>query len=299
MVNNQLDLNLLKTFTKVLELGSFTQAARVLKQPKSRISKAISRLEKELNVQLLRRTTRSVSATTAGQSLYLKTYPLIKDMEAELSQLTEQSQKLQGILRLSAPEDFGHTLLGDLITDFNDLYPEINFDVILANDFVDLTKQNIDLAFRIGKLDDSNLIQKKIGNVELILVATPEYLKKYGSPLTKKDLGHHKMLTFIKLDQHIEFDPLGEIIMQADLKTRFACNSFPVLFSLVMKHKGIALIPDFYCREQLLSGMLVRVLPTFSAGRRGIHLIYPPSKSMPLRLRTFIDFASNKLQSHF
>jgi len=298
-VNNEFDLNLLRIFSKVLELGSFTQAALVLKQPKSRVSKAITRLEEQMKVQLIRRTTRSVSATTAGQNFFHKIYPLLKDIDNELLQVSEDRCELSGVLRLSVPEDFGHTLLGDLINDFNELYPDIQFNVIISDTFVDLTKHNIDLAFRIGKLDDSSLIQKKIGNVELILVATPEYLKKYPAPLIKKDLTQHKLLTFIKFDQSAEFDPLNEIINQRELKSRFACTSFPLLLTMAMKDAGIALIPDFYCRQQLLSGDLIRVLPTFSTGRRSIHLVYPPSKSMPRRLRTFIDFASNKLQSHF
>lgn len=298
-MNNQIDLNLLRTYVKVLELKSFTKAALAMKWPKSRVSKSITRLEQMLNTQLIKRTTRAISITKKGEEFYQKIIPHLKAMEDEMKQLNEDSSKMIGTIRLSAPEDVGHTILGDLISDFNEVYPEIKFDVILANDFIDLNKLNIDLVFRIGKLEDSNLIQKKIGNVELLLVATPEYLKKNGTPLTKKDLEKHKLLTFIKLDAITDFDPLEEIIGKSDLKSRFGCNSFPMIYNQMKKNKGIALIPDFYCREDFLRGDLIRVLPTFSAGRRAVHLIYSPTTSMPKRLRAFIDFASERLQTLF
>lgn len=298
-MNNQIDLNLLKVYAKVLELGSFTQAAKALKWPKSRVSKSIIRLEQMLNTQLIKRTTRSVSITREGELFYQKISPHLKAMEDEMMRINEDANKMMGTIRLSAPEDVGHTILGDLISEFNELYPEIKFDVILANEFVDLNKLKIDLAFRIGKLEDSNLIQKKIGDVELVLAATSDYLKKYGTPLTKKDLSQHKLLTFIKMDAVIDFDPLEEIIGKGDLKSRFGCNSFPMIYNQMKKHKGIALIPDFYCRDEFLRGDIIRVLPTFSAGRRSIHLIYTPTTSMPKRIRTFIDFASERLQTLF
>jgi LysR family transcriptional regulator for bpeEF and oprC len=297
--NNDLDLNLLKTFSKVLEVGSFTQAAGALKQPKSRVSKAIARLEKELGVQLIQRTTRSVTPTHSGKELYARIALHLQEIEKETVAITQKENKVEGIIRIAASEDIGHSILVDIIEEFNKRYPLVSFEILISNDLINLQKERIDLAFRISKLKDSSIIQKKIGSVELIFTATPGYLKKFGTPSNLRELIDHKVFTFFKTDSQQDFDPIAEILKKDELKFRLSCNSFILLYSQTLKGRGIGLIPDFYCRDDFSKESLVRVLPAFSVGKRNIHVVYPAAKNIPVRTRKFLDFSAEKLKGHF
>lgn len=290
-MNNQIDLNLLKTFLYVIELSSFTRASKILRWPKSRVSKSIKRLEKELGVSLLKRTTRSLAPTSYGQELYLKIRPLIKGIDEELIAIKRTHDDLEGVIKITAAEDFGDAFLNDLIFEFNKLYPLIKFQILFSNEYEDLATSNIDLAFRIGKLEDSSLIQKKIGTVDLIFVATPEYIKLN----THKDLENHRVYSFIKMDLGKVFDPLDEITSIKKIKYHYACSSFPLIVSEVLQNRGVGLIPSTYLQKKIYKNSFVRVFPQYSLGKRSIHLIYAPTTAHSRRLKVFINFVTAKI----
>ena len=296
--NNEgiIDLNLLKSFNKVAKLGSYTKAALILNQPKSRVSRAISRLEDELSVQLIRRTTRAISLTEEGKILYHSTKELLHQLDQSISTTTLSSQEVKGILTISAPEDFAHAAFGTIITEFSELYPDIQLKIQLTNSLIDLTKDDIDLAIRIGKLKDSSLKQRKIGEVEMVPIASPDYLRRYGFPKNKEDLKNHKVLSFYNENRpHIVNETFGGI------KTNpfILCNSFPMLKILALQCKGIALLPNFLCQKEIINKKLVHVLPDWKQRRVPIQIVYPQTSIPSAKIRVFIDYLASKNISYF
>jgi DNA-binding transcriptional LysR family regulator len=283
-----MDLNLIKTFNTVARLGSFTKAANALKQPKSRISRAISKLEENLATQLIRRTTRQSVLTTAGQSFYDATYKLIEELEYQVSIANTIDEEVSGSLRVTAPEDMSNSILPSLISSFQNRFPKVRIDLKITNSFVDLIKDNIDIAFRIGNLKDSNLIQKKIMSVNLILVASKGYLKSHALPKEIKDLKEHKFIPFYLYTEKEEFK-------KHNLKPMIISDSFQLSLAMALEGHGVTMLPDFFARKYIDSDELIRIIPSWSGNNSTMRLIYSPTKRLPSQVRAFIDFTTKKM----
>lgn len=290
-----IDLNLLRTFAKVSELGSFTKAANYLKQPKSRVSRAITRLEADLNTQLIRRTTRTTTLTETGKELFQKTNSLLSQLYTEVDSIAHEGQELTGTLKLSAPEDFSQQILPTLISEFSELHPKISFEVLASNSEVNLTTDEIDVAFKIGALKDSSLMFRKIGTVSLVLVASPTYYSKYGIPKTIDDLKDHKLLSFVNQNNSDVLEPLYEkFSATAKFRPFLTCNSFFMIHKLACEGRGLSILPDFFCKSSLGDGKLIRCLPEWGASAVDIQLVYLPVKKQSKKIRAFIDFTIEK-----
>lgn len=285
-----MDLNLLKTFSKVSELGSFTKAAELLKQPKSRVSRAISRLENELGVQLIRRTTRQTTLTNEGQAFYIKIRDILLKLDEEVESVNNAKEEIAGPLRITAPEDLGQTLLLDIFARYNELYPKVEIQAILTSDFLDLTKENIDIAFRVGKLEDSTLIQRSFKDVHFIAVASREYTQRFGVPKSAKDLVEHKLLTFRGSDFNEVASNKGKKI---DLKYSINTGSIPMLLNMALNGSGICIIPSFYCEEHVRSGKLIHIFPKWKGPKHTIKVLYTASSNLSKRTRAFLDLVKD------
>jgi LysR family transcriptional regulator for bpeEF and oprC len=285
----QMDYNLLKTFSKVVELGSFTQAAKYLGQPKSRVSRAISRLESELNVQLIRRTTRKSSLTSSGLEFYKEISPLLNSINNELIKVSNQQIEMSGVIRITTSESIAQTLVAQVISAYQLKYPKVYFEIIITNDYLDLTKENIDIAFRAGKLQDSSLIQKKFISTNFILVSSTKYLEYNPLPTKLEDLQHHKLLSFKGFEKTI-------FNKSIDYKPKVVSDSFSVLLKMTLNHEGITFLPNFLCQEYLENKTLSRVIPTWKSKTSNIHILYPPSRNISKRVKAFLELA-NELYS--
>ena len=279
-----MDLNLVKTFVKLAETGSFTQAAKSLGQPKSRVSRAISRLEEELAVQLVRRTTRQTSLTSEGEIFFRATGRIIHELEEEIDSALDMGSDISGIIKITAPEDLAQTYLPTLISKYTKNYPKVQIQTIITSEYVDLIKNNVDLAFRIGKLKDSNLIQKKVGNVKMILAASPKYIKKWGAPKRIKDLENHHFMPFHHWDKFPELYELNS-------RPNIVGDSFVLLVNLALADAGITMLPDFYAKQYLEDNKLVRVVPSWEGPPNDLNLLYPTRKTSA-RVRLMIDMVS-------
>lgn len=284
-----MDLNLIKTFIKVAQLGSFTKAAQTLDQPKSRVSRAISKLEDEMMVQLVRRTTRQSALTHEGEKFYAATKDLIQELDYQVSNAASNEEVLQGDIMISAPEDMSTCLLPKLINEFQKLYPKVHMRVQITNQYVDLIKENIDIAFRIGKLKDSNLIQKKLRDVRLIMVASPDYLKFRERPKVLNDLKNHNFIPFHLYASKDEFKAL-------DIKYNLISDSFQLSLSMALHSYGVTMLPDFFAQKYIDEGKLIHTLDIWQGDRSQMQIIYSPTKKIPLHIREFIDFASLMLK---
>ncbi|MBC76351.1 MAG: hypothetical protein CME64_10085 [Halobacteriovoraceae bacterium] len=286
-----MNFNLLKTFIKVAEFGSFTKAAHQLKQPKSRVSRSISRLEEELKAELIKRNTRSISLTDKGKTLYQETQSLIHELERAVESIADEGQEVSGTLSISAPIDFGEDVLPNLIGEFTQNNPQVDFRVLLSDSFVDLTANNIDVALRAGKLKDSSLKQKKITDTQFILVASANYLDLMGTPNSWCDIKRHKVLSYWN---EIKLDPLDQMYQQYGFSPSVRANSFPMLKKLAIESKGIALLPNTMCLKEIKTGALVRVLPGWGHEKAPLQVVFSASKNLPKKTRAFIDFIGSK-----
>jgi LysR family transcriptional regulator for bpeEF and oprC len=280
-----MDYNLLKTFTKVAELESFTKAAQFLNQPKSRVSRAISRLENELDVQLIRRTTRKTSLTSSGQEFYENIHPLLNSISKELINISDQQQEMSGTIRVTASQDIGQTLVAKIISEYKSKFPNVFFEVLITNDFLDLTKENIDVAFRAGKLEDSILIQKKFISAHFLIVCSKKYTDKYGCPNSLDDLKDHKFLSFKGLERRL-------LKAETHVKPTVLTDSFPMVLNMALNGDGVAILPSFLCNEHIENKKLIQIIPTWKSKTENLHMVYPPSKNISHKVRTFIDMAS-------
>ena len=286
----------MKSFSKVVEQGSFTKAALQLNQPKSTVSRAISRLESDLSVQLIKRSTRAISITEEGQKLYRNIHSLLTQLEDSVESSLESGPELLGTLTIALPEDFAHHAFSTILSEFTQLYPKIQLKVNLSNALVDLTKDNFDLAIRIGQLKDSSLIQRQIGEVEMIPVATREYLNRYGFPKEVEELNQHRVLSFYNENKpHIVNQTFG------GLKTKpfFLCNSFPMLKLLALDSQGIAILPNFLCRKEIENKKLISLLPDWIHKKIPLQVIYPYTSRPSTKIRAFIDYLTSRNINYF
>jgi len=286
-----MNFNLLKTFIKVAEFGSFTKAAHQLNQPKSRVSRSIGRLEEELKTELIKRSTRSISLTEAGKNLYQETQGLIHQLEKKVELMAGDSGDISGTLSISAPIDFGENIMPNLLCEFSKIYPKVNFKILLSDSYVDLTAHDIDLALRVGKLKDSALKQKKLADTQLILVASEEYISLKGSPKKWEDFSSHNLLSFYNENQQ---DPLGEMYQMFGISPTMRVNSFPMLKRLCLESKGIALLPSALCKREIAKGILARILPNWGTQKSPLQVVFSASKNLPPKTRAFVDFLSEK-----
>lgn len=280
-----MDLNLVKTFVKLAQTGSFTQAAKALGQPKSRVSRAISRLERELSTQLVRRTTRQTSLTDEGEKFFQATHRIISNLEQEIDSVLESGDELSGTIRITAPEDLAQAYLPSLLARYAREHPRVDIQTMITNEYVDLVKHNVDLAFRIGILKDSNLIQKKLQKVSLILVATPEYLKTWGTPQRLEDLVDHVFLPFHTWKQIPE-------LVKLELEPKMMGDSFVFLVNMALQHIGITMLPDFYAKTYIQKGELVHLISSFEGNPNQLNLLYPTRKTSA-RVRSLIKMVSD------
>lgn len=288
-----MNLNLLKSFVKIAELGSLTKAAESLNQPKSRVSRNLAGLEKALGVDLVRRTTRQTSLTASGEEFFQKIAPLLGQIENEILSLADSKDIVQGKLRITAPEDMGETIVSQVLKKYSIKYPLVEVEILITNEYLDLVKENIDIAFRAGKLKDSNLIQRKLTDVDLVFVASKNYLQTFGRPKSLEDFQFHKVMLFSPLVKELKRNKDFKTIL---LKPYISSDSFFFLRNLALANKGITILPDFFAKKFIQSGEMERVVEDFSARSSTVQLVYPPTKNLPSRTREFIRLTTKYLQ---
>jgi len=191
-----IDLNRVRLFTRVVDAGSFTAAARAAGLPKSSISRAVAALERDLGVRLIQRTTRRVQVTEAGRTYYESVSRALSGIDEATEAVADLTDIPRGTVRLTAPADMGDRLLAPALTRFASRYPEVHLEVSLAQRVVDLVHEGFDLAVRIGKLTDSRLVARPLGPVRAGVFASPRYLKRRGRPRSVAELASHECLLF-------------------------------------------------------------------------------------------------------
>lgn len=279
-------------FVAVAETNSFTGAARKMNTSVAQISRRVSALEDRLAVKLLHRTTRKVSLSEAGQLYYQQCKHLVEGLELAELAVTQMQAEPKGLLKVTAPVTYGEMNLAPLLHQFIEKYPQVNLDLILTNQKLDLIEQGVDVAVRLGRLQDSSLIAKRLSSRQLYVCASPAYLDRFGEPHTLSELSHHQCLVGTADYWHFK-----EKMREKSLRVsgRIKCNSGFALVDAAKRGLGLVQLPDYYVQEALDNGELVEVLTDYRDDREGIWALYPQNRNPSPKVRLLIDFLAEKL----
>ena len=305
------NFNSLPIFVALVESGSFSKAGEQLNTSKSAVSKRISQLEDELGVRLFNRTTRSLTLTEAGEAYYdyaSQALALAKEAEYAVSRL---QAKPKGKLKISVPMTFGRLYIAHLIPSFMALYPDIQIEMIMDDKRQDFIKQGFDIGIRIGQLEDSSLIAKKIATCRSVICASPTYLTQHATPLTPHELNEHNCLyySYFRAGQDWLFhkktnkktlnfltsDTRGMIKIPA--KGNYRVNNSDALHYAALAGLGVVNMPTFIVGEDIKQKNLTVILQDYPQPIHGIYAIFPERKHLSAKVRLFIDFLEEYIGS--
>lgn len=285
-------------FATVAQEGSFAKAAEVLALSQATVSKAIARLEKRTNTTLFYRSSRQITLTDSGYAVLQSANDLLQlGVEVEAT-ITEQSQHLRGLVRVSAPMSFGLNNLAPLLPDFLSQHPDIELDIQFNDQQVDLIAERFDFSLRIAQLLDSSLLARRLCPVRILLVAAPSYLATYGTPQHPHDLSQHKALLYtydihgVRWQfQHKDQGLASQTILHSPLRV----NNADALQPLLKQGFGLALQPDFLVWQALQDGELVHVMPEWELPSIALYIVTPPGRRRPARVEAFINYLAQHL----
>lgn len=285
-----LNLNDINAFVIISQQGSFTKAAQTIGCSRSQLSRQLNKLEKDLGVCLISRSTRQQQLTESGQLFFEQCLNALQNIEQAMLTTVEGNKRLQGNININSVGGIiGEEIISILVTKFLQQYPEININLDFSSPRVNLIEQQFDLVFRMGELPDSGLIARKLLQLPIETLASPAYLKQYGQPENPKQLSDHhcisgsvKQWTFLHQQQGTQLD--------ISIKGRFKCANGRAMLNSAKAHNGIVRLPRLYCIEEIEAGLLVPVFNDWKCKESALYLLYQQDKYQPLRLRTFIEF---------
>lgn len=284
------DLNRVDAFVRVIEAGSFTAAARGSDLPKSSLSRAVKKLERELGVLLVLRTTRKLTLTEAGQLYFERAQGALSSLAEARDQLLEAGSEPRGRVRMTAPS--GPTIdgLSRALAEFTRLYPHIEVDCTLTQRRLDLVAEGIDLALRAGVLDDSSLQGRKLGDSPLALYAAPAYLAQRGKPRRLAELARHDCVLFRGSSGTTRWTLDGARGRESvEVHGPLAVDEMAYALALAVCGAGIALLPTNLAKPSLERGELIRVLPKLQQKGGAIYLVHPATRHLPRRVALLRD----------
>lgn len=286
----------LKAFVATAQTGSFTAAAEQLGVSNRLTSKYVAELEGRLGVRLLQRTTRKVGLTPAGEDLLSRAPALLDDFDDMIGEISEGSRGFAGVIRVSAPVTFGEIWVAGMLDRFGQRNPALSFDLRLNDRHVDLAAEGIDVAFRMGRTDTQSLKARKLGSFRSILVASPAYLARRGTPRTPADLTRHDCIldTNRRAPRRWAF---GDGDAGVTVQGRFMVNSARAAVDLAANGRGLAYAPRFAMYADLAAGRVVPVLTDHGGETGALNAVYLESRVLPRKVRALIDFAAEDIKA--
>ncbi|PVH30361.1 LysR family transcriptional regulator [Pararhodobacter oceanensis] len=280
-----------RMFIAVIESGSFVGASQLLKTSSGQASKLVARLEADLGVQLLNRTTRSVAPTEAGRAYYERLRPLIDEWDTLDLDIRNISQSPRGRLRITAPQSFGNLELAQALIEFAASYPDIALDVSFSDRLAHVVDEGFDMAVRVGRPGDSSLVMRRLCSVRLVLVAAPQYLGENGTPASPKDLAHHACIIDSNLadpDRWQFTAPSGQDAgTRVSGRLRFS-NAEACLIAAEAGH-GLAYVPAFVAGASLRAGRVMQVLQAYEPAPYDVFVLYPHARHLSAKVRLLVD----------
>jgi DNA-binding transcriptional LysR family regulator len=284
-------------FLRVLDLGSISAAARSLDLSVAVASQRLKRLERDLGVRLLHRTTRRLHATPEGVALAEQGRPLVEDLEALTGGLRQAAEEITGTLRVTASASFGRQYLSPLLPEFLALHPRVKLSINLTDQMVDLVSAGFDMAIRIGALDDSTLVARKLAVNHRVLCASPDYVSRRGAPRTPQELTEHECVLLVGTQGRQDVWRFGdgaggEIAVR--VRGHMETNYGELVRDAVVAGLGIAVHSSWHVCNDLREGRLVQVLADYPIADSGIYAVMPQRRLVPPRVRAFGDFLAER-----
>ena len=285
-----MDLDAITVFVKVVQAGSFSGAARLLHMPNTTVSAKVAALEKRLGVSLLLRTTRKLHVTEAGEQYFRHCVNAVHEVELAEAALQSTQEKPNGVMKITAPVDLGHTLLPKITQTFLTRHPEVNVDLIITNRQVDLVGEGVDLAIRTGKLKDSSLVARRFFDLQVSLWASPSYVKTNGQPKHPRNLDSNSLIGFAPFKSIVLTNGKTEARLTAT--SRINSDDLETIKALLILGEGVGSLPDFLAKDASQAGTLVQVLPQWRLKPGGtFYFVYAGHKYATPKVQAFIQTA--------
>ena len=287
-------LNAISVFCKVIETQSFTQAANQQNISVAMASKLVSQLEEHLKTRLLQRTTRKIVPTEAGMLYYQRCQAILLDLSEADSSISNMATSLQGNLLISVPRDFGLLYISPNLPKFIELHPNLHVEIEFEDKRVDLVAEGYDLALRIGYMQDSSLVARKISSAPMHFVASPSYLEARGTPLTPDDLEYHQGLLYKSSLNQVHWQSTkANQVQRYKIQSKVVSNNGMALLEMTKAGLGISNSPSFFVKDALASGELVEILSEYKQKPLDIYVVYPNRRHLPAKVRAFIEFLAS------
>ncbi len=282
----------LTSFVAVVEAGQFSAAAERLGVGKSVVSRRLSELEEHLGARLLQRTTRRLSLTEAGREFYPRALQLLEDLAEAEQSVSSGQQALSGRIRFAIPLTFGLRHMGPLLNRFLQDHPGVMLDLDMDDGHVDLIQEGVDLALRIGRLEDSSLIALPLSPVRAVVVASPDYLDREGTPTTPEELQHHPWLCYSNLPepQKIRLTDKSGRAYAMNIPLRMLANNGDLLLGTAIAGLGICISPTFIAYRAIQAGQLVPIMRDYRLPATTAYAVYPSRRFVPLRVRALVAY---------
>lgn len=284
----------MQAFIRVVELKSFTKAAASLNLPKTTVSAQVQALESRLQIKLLHRTTRQISLTTDGAAYYDRAVRLLQDLEETESLLGKSAATPKGRLRIDIPGSFGRLIILPALQDFMQRYPEIELEIGCNDRRVDLLEEGVDCVIRGGALTDLSLVARRVASVRFVTCASPDYLKRHGTPVDPTDIAHHISIHYFS--SSLAGKVFGHTYEKDGIKTeirghrKLLLNDGESCLIAARAGLGIAQVPTYLAQDYIASGELMVVLGTYLSEDLPIHVLYPQNRHLSTKVRVFIDW---------
>jgi DNA-binding transcriptional LysR family regulator len=287
-------LSEMSVFSRVVAAGSLSGAARELGLSPAMVSRRVAALEGRLGVRLINRTTRSLRLTDEGASYYDTCTRLLAEIEEADAAVSAGRVEPQGILKVALPASFGNRHIAPLVPDFAARYPKVQLALSLSDRNVNLLEEGFDLAIRIAHLEDSSLAARKLAPNTRIICASPEYLRRHGTPRTPQDLAAHNCLSTTDFTTSWEYKGPDGAPGSVRVSGRYVCDNWEVLREWALAGLGVALKSTWDVRRHLEEGALVSLCPGYSFDTDvAIYAVYPHRRFLPAKTRVFIEFLAD------
>ncbi|MGE5650175.1 MAG: LysR family transcriptional regulator [Bacillota bacterium] len=290
-------LQSMRVFAKVVEQGSFARAAQMLDISNAVVTRHVADLEEHLGTRLLNRTTRRLSLTETGHAYLERVLQILQEVEDAEAIASAHSKKPTGTLRIYSQIGFGQLHLARLLREYAKLYPDVVLDVTLSDRNVDLVEDGFDVGIFIDfQKFDASMIARQLGVTEVVLCASPEYVKQHGVPAELEDISRHICLNF-SLEQVRHHWPVKQAdgtTTQIPINCKVVSNNGDLLRQCALEGMGVVLRPSFALRDDLAAGRLVRLLPDQHLQSLSVVMVYPSRRLLSAKVRSFVDFMSQQ-----
>jgi len=295
-----IDRNAMALYVKVVENHSFSETARREGIPVSTVSRKIAELENALGVKLLARSTRQLRMTEIGQDYYEHCRLGLEEFEAANLLVNNRQREVSGTLRISVPPNLSDVIVVPLVTAFQARYPNVLFRILVADRNIHLIEDGIDLALRVGDLEDSNLVAHPLLRYHHLLVATPEYLNKTSEPTTPDELSAHPLFTFSHWFAEPQWSLInGKKTEKITVKPCFSINEYSGIMRAVLDSFGIGEMPSIICNKQIETGVLIKVMPNWNFKPVTLSATYPSRRNLSRLVSLFKEFCIDYITQQF